>query len=59
MDDLLSLGDFTEAALLHTIRQRYLQDKIYTGIGVPLLISVNPYCSIGGLYSQEMMIEAM
>ena len=41
VDDLLSLGDFNEGALLHNIRERYFKDQIYTGIGMPILISVN------------------
>eukprot|EP00930_Biecheleria_cincta_P069554 TRINITY_DN57282_c0_g1_i1.p1 TRINITY_DN57282_c0_g1~~TRINITY_DN57282_c0_g1_i1.p1 ORF type:complete len:1652 (+),score=454.86 TRINITY_DN57282_c0_g1_i1:128-5083(+) len=57
VDDLLVLGDFNEPALLHNIRVRYLDEKIYTGIGNPILISVNPYQNIPGLYSQERMKE--
>ncbi|CAJ1423783.1 unnamed protein product, partial [Effrenium voratum] len=55
VDDLLTLGDFNEPALLHNIRVRYEEDKIYTGIGMPILISVNPYQNIPGLYSPETM----
>ena len=40
---MLSLGDFNEGALLHTIRQRHGEEKIYTSIGSPILISVNPF----------------
>ena len=54
MNDLLSLGDFNEGALLHNIRVRYYKDQIYTGIGGPILLSVNPYGSIPGLYSEQM-----
>ena len=43
VSDLLSLGDFNEGALLHTIRERHSQQKIYTSIGSPILISVNPF----------------
>ncbi|CAE7528777.1 rtcb [Symbiodinium necroappetens] len=57
VDDLLTLGDFNEPALLHNIRVRYEEDKIYTGIGTPILISVNPYQNIPGLYSVERMRE--
>ncbi|CAE7654657.1 XI-F [Symbiodinium pilosum] len=57
VDDLLTLGDFNEPALLHNIRVRYEEDKIYTGIGTPILISVNPYQNIEGLYSVERMRE--
>mmetsp|Transcript_33960 Transcript_33960/g.88535 ORF Transcript_33960/g.88535 Transcript_33960/m.88535 type:complete len:1277 (+) Transcript_33960:19-3849(+) len=51
--DLLTLGDFNEAALLHNIRVRYFKDEIYCGIGSPILISVNPYAVIDGLYGPE------
>ena len=37
----MSLGDFNEGALLHNIRVRYFKDQIYTGIGMPILISVD------------------
>lgn len=50
VDDLLDLGDFNEGALLHNIRVRYFRDEIYTGIGGPILISINPYLAISGLY---------
>ena len=48
----MSLGDFNEGALLHNIRVRYFKDQIYTGIGMPILISVNPYGNIPGIYSE-------
>ncbi|CAD7930097.1 unnamed protein product, partial [Amoebophrya sp. A25] len=42
VEDLLTLGDFNEGCLLHNIRVRYFEDRIYTGIGTPILISINP-----------------
>lgn len=57
VDDLLMLGDFNEAALLHNIRVRYAEDKIYTGIGSPILISVNPYQAIKGLYDEACQVK--
>lgn len=53
VDDLLALGDFNEGALLHNVRVRYFRDEIYTGIGGPILISVNPFQSLAGLYSEQ------
>ncbi|CEM34450.1 unnamed protein product [Vitrella brassicaformis CCMP3155] len=53
VEDLLSLGDFTEGALLHNIRVRYGKDMIYTAIGMPILISVNPYQNLPGLYDSK------
>ncbi|CAJ1390721.1 unnamed protein product [Effrenium voratum] len=52
VDDLLSLGDFNEGALLHNVRSRYFNDNIYTGIGSPILISVNPFQNLPGLYTE-------
>uniref|UniRef100_A0A7S4RTN0 Myosin motor domain-containing protein n=1 Tax=Alexandrium monilatum TaxID=311494 RepID=A0A7S4RTN0_9DINO len=53
VEDLLSLGDFNEGALLHNVRVRYFKDEIYTGIGGPILISVNPFANLPGLYSEQ------
>lgn len=39
----MSLGVFNEGALLHSVRTRYNMNKIYTSIGTPILLSVNPY----------------
>lgn len=44
--DLLNLGDFNDAALLHNIRVRYHHNQIYTSVGCPILISVNPFKKI-------------
>lgn len=44
--DLLSLGEFNEGALLHNIRCRYLDNQIYTSVGIPILISLNPYSKL-------------
>lgn len=46
VSDLLSLGEFNEGALLHSIRERYYDNKIYTSVGTPILISLNPYCKL-------------
>ncbi|CAK0796130.1 unnamed protein product, partial [Prorocentrum cordatum] len=53
VDDLLALGDFNEGGLLHNVRVRYFRDEIYTGIGTPILISMNPFAKLPGLYSEE------
>lgn len=34
---------FNEGALLHSVRTRYKRQQIYTSIGTPILLSVNPY----------------
>ncbi|EEA08298.1 myosin head family protein [Cryptosporidium muris RN66] len=51
--NLITLGDFCEGALLHNVRTRYYQDKIYTCIGDLILISINPYKSINDLYGHK------
>jgi myosin heavy subunit len=43
VDDLLMLGDFNEPTLLHNTRTRFFKDRIYSFIGSPILIAVNPY----------------
>ncbi|CAD7923515.1 unnamed protein product [Amoebophrya sp. A120] len=57
VQDLLTLGDFNEGCLLQNIRLRYFEDKIYTGIGAPILVSLNPYQKLTTLYSPETMAE--
>ncbi|GCC20554.1 hypothetical protein chiPu_0019116 [Chiloscyllium punctatum] len=50
VDDMSSLTDLHEAAILYNLFLRYNQDKIYTNIG-SILTAVNPYKCIEGLYS--------
>ena len=40
--DLVMLADINSASMLHTLRQRYDKDEIYTAIG-GVLIAINPY----------------
>src|SRR5689334_19702033 len=48
-DDLISLREVNEATILHTLRDRFKHDKIYTAIGT-VLVSLNPFQAISGLY---------
>lgn len=50
VDDLLMMGDFNEPTLLQNTRARYYKDLIYSFIGTPILIAVNPYKK---LYSND------
>uniref|UniRef100_A0A7M4FPW2 Unconventional myosin-X-like n=1 Tax=Crocodylus porosus TaxID=8502 RepID=A0A7M4FPW2_CROPO len=50
VEDMSTLGDLHEAAILLNLYQRYQQDSIYTNIG-SILASVNPYKPIPGLYN--------
>ena len=52
IDDLGELKDLHEAPLLHNLILRYSRDQIYTYTGV-ILIAVNPYKAVPGLYSEE------
>jgi hypothetical protein len=56
VDDILSLRDFSEKSLIHTLRTRYNRDDIYTFVG-PILISINPYKWFKDLYSENTMID--
>ncbi|VDK40121.1 unnamed protein product [Taenia asiatica] len=53
-DDNCALINLNEATLLENVKQRYLKDKIYTYVA-NILIAVNPYYEIKGLYSKEMI----
>ncbi|VDN08631.1 unnamed protein product [Dibothriocephalus latus] len=51
-DDNCALINLNEATLLENVKQRYMKDKIYTYVA-NILIAVNPYHEIPGLYSKE------
>ena len=54
LPDLMNLGEFSEACLLHTVRSRFTDaSKIYTQIGSAILISVNPFIERKELYSAK------
>lgn len=54
LPDLMNLGDFSEACLLHTIRSRFTDaKKIYTQIGSAILVSVNPFVERRELFSAK------
>ena len=43
-DDLLTLNDFSEDSVLLNVKKRFQeQGNIFTQLGAPILISVNPY----------------
>eukprot|EP00455_Lapot_gusevi_P004062 TRINITY_DN11669_c0_g1_i1.p1 TRINITY_DN11669_c0_g1~~TRINITY_DN11669_c0_g1_i1.p1 ORF type:complete len:144 (-),score=8.80 TRINITY_DN11669_c0_g1_i1:12-443(-) len=52
-DNLVDLDEFGEGAILHQLRCRYLQDRIYTFIG-SILVSINPY-KLLPLYTNSVM----
>nr|XP_057947426.1 unconventional myosin-X isoform X3 [Doryrhamphus excisus] len=52
VEDMSSLAELHEAAIMHNLYQRYQKDHIYTNIG-SILAAVNPYKQISGLYDPE------
>ena len=52
VDDNCSLMYLNEATLLNNVRLRYQKDKIYTYVA-NILIAVNPYSEVAGLYSPD------
>jgi len=54
LDDLTQLTHLHEPAVLSSLQNRFDIDKIYTFTG-PILIALNPFKSIPGLYSEEVL----
>uniref|UniRef100_A0A667XXW6 Myosin X, like 1 n=1 Tax=Myripristis murdjan TaxID=586833 RepID=A0A667XXW6_9TELE len=52
VEDMSTLAELHEAAIMHNLYQRYQKDCIYTNIG-SILAAVNPYKQISGLYDPE------
>ncbi|KPP63318.1 hypothetical protein Z043_118435, partial [Scleropages formosus] len=51
VEDMASLGDLHDGAIMHNLYLRYRQKKIYTYIG-SILAAVNPYEPIPHLYDK-------
>lgn len=54
VDDLVLLDTVSEDAIVQNLQARFSSDLIYTSIG-PVLVSVNPFKQIQGLYSPGMI----
>lgn len=54
--DLIHLTHLHEPAILHSLRLRYDGDVIYTSTG-PILIAINPFKKMEGLYGENVMEE--
>jgi myosin heavy subunit len=54
--DLIHLTHLHEPAILHSLRLRYDGNVIYTSTG-PILIAINPFKSMEGLYGEGVMEE--
>uniref|UniRef100_A0A671NVU0 Myosin motor domain-containing protein n=1 Tax=Sinocyclocheilus anshuiensis TaxID=1608454 RepID=A0A671NVU0_9TELE len=52
VEDMSTLAELHEAAIMHNLFLRYQKDLIYTNIG-SILAAVNPYKQISGLYDTE------
>lgn len=53
-DDLTTLTHLHEPSVVYSLRRRYEEDVIYTATG-PILIALNPFKSLPGLYNDVMM----
>jgi myosin heavy subunit len=53
---MVRMGDVNEATILHNLRARFVEDVVYTNIG-SILVSINPFTWIPGLYSSELIEE--
>lgn len=53
-EDLVFLHDVNQASILHCIRERFLDKKIYTSVGA-VLMTVNPFERIPGIYGKAMI----
>lgn len=51
-NDLISLTHLHEPAVCIALQQRYISDIIYTNTG-PVLLAINPFCVIPGLYGES------
>jgi myosin V len=54
--DLIQLIDVHRPGILHTLKHRFQQDKIYTSVG-PILIALNPFRWISGLYEEDIRMK--
>uniref|UniRef100_W5MT06 Unconventional myosin-X-like n=1 Tax=Lepisosteus oculatus TaxID=7918 RepID=W5MT06_LEPOC len=52
VEDMSTLAELHEAAIMYNLYLRYQQDNIYTNIG-SILAAVNPYKQISGLYDSS------
>jgi myosin heavy subunit len=54
--DLIQLSDVHRPGILHTLQERFKKDLVYTSIG-PILISLNPFRWIEGVYEDEIKMK--
>ena len=54
-DNLVEMEVFNEGVILHQIKQRYIQNNIYTFVG-NILIALNPYQRMD-IYGEDIMVD--
>jgi len=52
LDNLVDLDAFSEGSILHHVRKRFLEDKIYTHVG-SILVALNPFQRLPGIYDDS------
>ena len=57
-DDLIMLDNINKGLIMHTLRERYMKNELYTWVGAShsVLVSVNPYARLP-LYGDEQIDE--
>jgi myosin heavy subunit len=58
IDNLIKLNDLNENSILHNLRIRFKQDKIYTSVS-SILISVNPFKMVSadfGVFGSDLFL---
>ena len=58
VDDLVLLNTVTEEAIVSNLQNTFAKNSIYTAIG-PVLLSVNPFQPIDGLYTLTRAISPL
>ncbi|KAI0983002.1 hypothetical protein GJ496_007096 [Pomphorhynchus laevis] len=56
VDDMVMLKELTELTVLKNLKIRYNHDIIYTYINT-ILIAVNPYCTLSGIYDKKTILK--
>jgi myosin heavy subunit len=52
LEDMVEIDELNNATLLYNLFKRYEKDEIHTYVG-PILLVMNPFKTIGGMYSEE------
>jgi len=55
-NDLVHLSEVNNASILHSLRERFYKDRIYTSIG-SILVAINPFKWIKNLYHEDLMVK--